>query len=499
MEEPGSGAAPTLFSVVNTCDTTTGVSQLSFVCNKVISDSVAGVVLTHDETQVNVWSGIIPKNKNAATFTVTATPNGAYTLTADNGENSISIPIVIKCLSSCDLVFVAAEKTDPATSGGLGSVLLRYATATPFVVGITVSGPVTRAANYNNTGQALVENLPAGQYHYTIALAQDSCLVEGDFTLNDPVIVVPPPPPPPACTLQLTLAHYEVARNLTSPGKVAYVIGGAVDASVNVNLVRLLTGQQTTLVDTAVAGNGNFELSSQELTAGDYRLLISQNAGTTYACASSQDFSLIAIPVIVEPPITYDPGPAPVPYYGEPIDAVLGPGDSFLLLLLQQNLQTGHALAQDLSSTLTRATAPAGISFTPLVGSTAAFAALGVVSGETESRLGEVSGFNTNTPYVVGEYGVTHVDEQVVEYVLDEITYRTERSSGLTQYRIGYVDPIEAGLLPLKALYGRDELMYHEQRPLVNGIAIDRQDQPVLLDFYAVARATSLDQLPTPD
>jgi hypothetical protein len=203
-------------------------------------------------------------------------------------------------------------------------------------------------------------------------------------------------------------------------------------------------------------------------------------------------------------PLPYPPGLSPVASPGfaaivtSPLSVDLptsppAAGDGYLLINLSESVLTGYALAEPDPQVLTAFASPAGLS---LVHPASGFAAQGAVSGSAPSRLAEVRGFDSSAPYAAGQYGVTHVDGVAVEYTLDQINYRTIVATGETTYRIGYVDPVAGGLLSPRALMGRDELMYHERRPLLNNIFLDRNDGPVLLDFYSVARANTLEELP---
>lgn len=88
---------------------------------------------------------------------------------------------------ACDLVLLSATPTHPTTAGGFGFFTFTYTTATQYVLGVTVDGPVFKASNYPNTGVAQVNNLLAGRYSYTLALGENgACLITGTFTINDP-------------------------------------------------------------------------------------------------------------------------------------------------------------------------------------------------------------------------------------------------------------------------------------------------------------------------
>jgi len=195
MNPPGSGAQPTIISLSSTC-ATTGESIIFFTCNKAISSSDLGLELVNSVTGDVAWSGGFGGATNAQSFTIKGTKNGDYLLTADNGEATKSVNVSVDCAGStpnCDLVLVSATPTPPTTVGGFGYVNFKYTTATQFVLGVTVSGPVTRAANFTNTGEAQVDNLPAGAYLYTIAQsANPDCQLNGSFTIAAPAAPIDP-------------------------------------------------------------------------------------------------------------------------------------------------------------------------------------------------------------------------------------------------------------------------------------------------------------------
>ena len=181
--------------------------------------------------------------------------------------------------------------------------------------------------------------------------------------------------------------------------------------------------------------------------------------------------------------------------------------DGYLLIHLRQHLLPQHALVEIIRPAPSLETrAGSGLVTRNLITGrnqpaepadpVGGFALAGAVTGETTSRLDEVRGFDAGVPFVVDEFGVSLVNATTVAYELDGIHYSTELSTGRTTYSFGYVDPVSAGLIGHNHLAGRDEIMYHERRPLHNEIVIDRADQPVLLDFYAVGRATNLEDLP---
>ena len=89
---------------------------------------------------------------------------------------------------TCDLILVSVTPTNPTTPGGFGFVTFTYTTATTGKVSSLVAGPgVFKPAVEPNTGQLQVVDLPAGNYLYTLLLVDNnSCRVDGEFTISDP-------------------------------------------------------------------------------------------------------------------------------------------------------------------------------------------------------------------------------------------------------------------------------------------------------------------------
>jgi hypothetical protein len=98
MVPAGSGYPPTILNLTNTCNATTGVSEIAFSCNKVIAGSILTVNLTDKQSGAAVWSDGFGVNTNQLAFFISGTANGSdYVLNADNGEASVSIDLTVNC------------------------------------------------------------------------------------------------------------------------------------------------------------------------------------------------------------------------------------------------------------------------------------------------------------------------------------------------------------------------------------------------------------------
>lgn len=165
--------------------------------------------------------------------------------------------------------------------------------------------------------------------------------------------------------------------------------------------------------------------------------------------------------------------------------------DAYLLVYLPQTLLAGAALSV-LPESVRAAGATGTLTFAPTAPAAGSFAQTGAVTGTTTSRLEEVRGYNPATPYVVGQHGVTQVTPEAIHYVIDQINYVTQLRDLSTTYAFGYAAPAR----PDWPLAGNDAAPQHEQHPPGPVITPDRPSRPVLPDFYAVARAQHLGQLP---
>jgi hypothetical protein len=312
---------------------------------------------------------------------------------------------------------------------------------------------------------------------------------------------------PVTCTLTIDVLDTSAPQFLNGDGTITYVVNGAAGPG-DLQLLVYALPFELLVFDQAPSGNGTFVARTPLLQPGDYRLQLTQAMDSGPACVATATATIGEVPVvIVEPPVVVTPPDETLPVVEPPFISVpiilptkqqvaLAEGDGYLLVQLQQTLQPSFALGEPDEVVNVAATSPEGLSFKPNPDDTLGFAQQGAVTGVCDSRLSEVAGFNALTPYVVGEFGVTYVDAQQVSYSLDGVQYTTDLATEFTSYAIGYVDPVTDGLLSTHALVAREDIMYHERRPIQNYLDIQRNDQPVLLDFYAVARATTLEELP---
>lgn len=86
---------PKIFNVAVSCDPVVG-SVLTFVVNKVMSGTSCSAALV-DKDGNPIWGGSFGTSVNAKAFRVEGTPNGDFTIEADNGLASSSVPVTIAC------------------------------------------------------------------------------------------------------------------------------------------------------------------------------------------------------------------------------------------------------------------------------------------------------------------------------------------------------------------------------------------------------------------
>jgi hypothetical protein len=97
MFPPGTDAPPNIMNLTSVCDVS-GYSVIDFDVNKAVSETVCEVILflTNDPLEQAKWSAVF-SNENAKAYTIKGTPNGIYTLRADNGVRPVSRQVVVDC------------------------------------------------------------------------------------------------------------------------------------------------------------------------------------------------------------------------------------------------------------------------------------------------------------------------------------------------------------------------------------------------------------------
>lgn len=115
---------PKIFNVAVACDPLLG-SVLTFVVNKQMSGTSCSVGLV-DSDGNGVWGDGFGTSVNARNFRVEGTPDGDYTIEADNGLASSSVPVTIACgnITSPDALRLTVAHTDETAAGDDGTITL---------------------------------------------------------------------------------------------------------------------------------------------------------------------------------------------------------------------------------------------------------------------------------------------------------------------------------------------------------------------------------------
>lgn len=115
---------PKIFNVAVACDPLEG-SVLTFVVNKAMSGTSCSVALV-DKDGNSAWGGGFENSVNARSFTVKGTPDGDYTIEADNGLANSSVPVFINCgkVATSDTLKLLVAHTDETAAGDDGTITL---------------------------------------------------------------------------------------------------------------------------------------------------------------------------------------------------------------------------------------------------------------------------------------------------------------------------------------------------------------------------------------
>jgi hypothetical protein len=123
--DPGTpDSPPKIFNVAVSCDPLLG-SILTFVVNKAMSGTSCSVGLV-DSDGNSVWGDGFGTSVNARSFRVEGILDGDYTIEADNGLASSSVPVTIACgnVSSPDALKLAVAHTDETAALQDGTITL---------------------------------------------------------------------------------------------------------------------------------------------------------------------------------------------------------------------------------------------------------------------------------------------------------------------------------------------------------------------------------------
>jgi hypothetical protein len=113
------------------------------------------------------------------------------------------------------------------------------------------------------------------------------------------------------------------------------------------------------------------------------------------------------------------------------------------------------------------------------------------VSGLTTSRLAEVKRYNKTTPYKIGVNGVTGITSQYIEYIIDDVYYRTFLSDGLTFFQLLKI----TNELEKQNIIADDNSVSIDIKKTLNAMVIDRSNIAVYEYFNKINNCSSLDDI----
>jgi hypothetical protein len=116
-----------------------------------------------------------------------------------------------------------------------------------------------------------------------------------------------------------------------------------------------------------------------------------------------------------------------------------------------------------------------------------------MVSGVTESRLDEVRTYDFQAPYQVGVNGVRTIEDTVIVYVIDGITYTTDTVDGTTVYTLGLTTTKQ--VLGNFYFYRDERDVFIDRDPTISDLLMERRELAVFDSLLRLATVNSLDDL----
>lgn len=244
MEAPGSGAAPNIFNLSSTCSTA-GSSVVSFSCNKVITGSICEVFLVQDSTGTVYGTATLTSTQNVKAITFTGAPNGSYTLTADNGENSTSRQVTVFCSGTpppagnvCTIALTNVAGVAPTTAAGFGAATFTVAGVQTALAVIRLynaagpaGGPALQSTNVFNPGSAAAfGGLLPGTYKLVASESEGAAGAAPCETVETEV-VIPAPAPTGTAPAPAPAVFYPVGGVLANPVLLACTVSSLTTAT----------------------------------------------------------------------------------------------------------------------------------------------------------------------------------------------------------------------------------------------------------------------------
>jgi hypothetical protein len=113
------------------------------------------------------------------------------------------------------------------------------------------------------------------------------------------------------------------------------------------------------------------------------------------------------------------------------------------------------------------------------------------ITGITKSRLDEVKTYNSNVPYKLNVKGVFNITNEFIEYLIDNIRYKTYLSDGLTTYSI---TKLKENFEDRPVIWNADSVFIDIKKTL-NAMVIDRGNISVYDYFNKINNCDELDDL----
>jgi hypothetical protein len=113
------------------------------------------------------------------------------------------------------------------------------------------------------------------------------------------------------------------------------------------------------------------------------------------------------------------------------------------------------------------------------------------ITGLTSSRLEEVKSYDQNEPYKINVKGVKKVTNEFIEYVIDDVNYKTFLSDGLTIFSVIK----ETQIFEKKPVLWNGDSVFIDIKKTLNAMVIDRNNIPVYEYFNKINNCDNLDDV----
>ena len=116
------------------------------------------------------------------------------------------------------------------------------------------------------------------------------------------------------------------------------------------------------------------------------------------------------------------------------------------------------------------------------------------VTGITDSKLAEVRGFDFNTPYSVGNNGVTQVTPDYVAYIIGNINYITQLATSATTFSFSDTRSV---YVSDNFISTDDDIAFMDVIDIEDEVFIERQNISVIEFFSKLRQIGSVEEIAT--